>query len=109
MLQVLQDYMLLMILPTSTVLEYSPSCTVITCSDPSNDGDVKAIIEANVELSKLVIQHITLQSFIEWNGLEGIKIMKIYLILMQKLILKMRKCQNCLVLLKTQKMKSTEL
>ncbi len=53
---------------TSTILEYSPSCTVITCSDPSNDGDVKAIIEANVELSKLVIQHITLPIFhrMEW-------------------------------------------
>ena len=53
---------------TSTVLEYSPSCSVITCSDPSNDGDVKAIIEANVELSKLVIQHITLPIFhrMEW-------------------------------------------
>ena len=53
---------------TSTVLEYSPSCSVITCSDPSNDGDVKAIIDANVELSKLVIQHITLPIFhrMEW-------------------------------------------
>ncbi len=53
---------------TSTVLEYSPSCSVITCSDPSNEGDVKAIIEANVELSKLVIQHITLPIFhrMEW-------------------------------------------
>ena len=53
---------------TSTILEYSPSCSVITCSDPSDDGDVKAIIEANVELSKLVIQHITLPIFhrMEW-------------------------------------------
>ena len=34
--------------------------------------------------------------------------MKIYQILMQKLILKMSKYQNCLVLLKTQKMKSIE-
>ena len=53
---------------TSTILEYSPSCSVITCSDPSDDGDVKAIIDANVELSKLVIQHITLPIFhrMEW-------------------------------------------
>jgi len=53
---------------TSTILEYSPSCSVITCSDPSDDGDVKAIIEANVELSKLVIQHITVPIFhrMEW-------------------------------------------
>ena len=41
---------------------------MITCSDPSNDGDVKAIIDANVELSKIVIQHITLPIFhrMEW-------------------------------------------
>ncbi len=53
---------------TSTVIEYSPSCTMITCSDPSDDGNVKGIIDANVELSKLSIQHITLPVFhrMEW-------------------------------------------
>ena len=53
---------------TSTILEYSPSCSIITCSDPSDDRDIKATIEANVELSKLVIQHITLPIFhrMEW-------------------------------------------
>ena len=53
---------------TSTILEYSPSCSIITCSDPSRDGDVKAITEANVELSKLIIQHNTLPIFhrMEW-------------------------------------------
>jgi len=45
---------------TSTILEYSPACSIITCSDPSDDGDVKAIVEANVELSKRIIQNINL-------------------------------------------------
>ena len=53
---------------TSTVIEYSPSCTMITCSDASDDGNVRGIIDANVELSKLSIQHITLPIFhrMEW-------------------------------------------
>ena len=40
----------------------------ITCSDPSNNSDVKAIIEANVELSKRIIKNNTLPIFhrIEW-------------------------------------------
>jgi outer membrane autotransporter protein len=53
---------------TSTILEYSPACSIITCSDPSDDGDVKAIVEANVELSKRIIQNINLPIFhrMEW-------------------------------------------
>ena len=54
---------------TNTIFEYSPACAVtITCSDPSNDNDVKAIIEANVELSKRIIKNNTLPIFhrIEW-------------------------------------------
>ena len=52
---------------TSTILEYSPSCSVITCSDPSYDGDVKAILEATVDLYKIVIQNITLPIIILFN------------------------------------------
>ena len=54
---------------TNTIFEYSPACAVtITCGDPSNDNDVKAIIEANVELSKRIIKNNTLPIFhrIEW-------------------------------------------
>jgi len=54
---------------TNTIFEYSAACAVtITCSDPSNDNDVKAIIEANVELSKRIIKNNTLSIFhrIEW-------------------------------------------
>ena len=53
---------------TSTIIEYSPACSIITCSDPSDDGDVKAIVEANVELSKRIIKNNTLPIFhrIEW-------------------------------------------
>jgi hypothetical protein len=54
---------------TNTIFEYSAACAVtITCGDPSNDNDVKAIVEANVELSKLIIQHNTLPIFhrMEW-------------------------------------------
>jgi outer membrane autotransporter protein len=54
---------------TNTIFEYSPACAVtITCGDPSNDDDVKAIIEANVELSKRIIKNNTLPIFhrIEW-------------------------------------------
>ena len=54
---------------TNTIFEYSPACAVtITCSDPSNNSDVKAIIEANVELSKRIIKNNTLPIFhrTEW-------------------------------------------
>ena len=54
---------------TNTIFEYSPACAgTITCSDPSNNSDVKAIIEANVELSKRIIKNNTLPIFhrIEW-------------------------------------------
>ena len=53
---------------TSTIIEYSPACSIITCSDPINDKDIKAIIEANVELSKRIIKNNTLPIFhrIEW-------------------------------------------
>ena len=41
---------------TNTIFEYSVECSgTITCNDPSSDEDVKAIIEANVELSKRTI------------------------------------------------------
>ena len=53
----------------NTIYEYSVACAVtITCSDPSNNSDVKAIIEANVELSKRIIKNNTLPIFhrIEW-------------------------------------------
>ena len=54
---------------TNIIFEYSPACAVtITCSDPSNNSDVKAIIEANVELSKRIIKNNTLPIFhrTEW-------------------------------------------
>ena len=54
---------------TNTIFEYSAACAVtVTCSDPSNDNDVKAIVEANVELSKRIIQNINLPIFhrMEW-------------------------------------------
>ncbi len=49
--------------------EYEIDCAgTITCSDPSANSDVKAIIEANVEMSKRVIRNNTLPIFhrIEW-------------------------------------------
>ena len=53
----------------NTVYEYSVACAgTITCIDASTDSDVKAIIEANVELSKRIIKNNTLPIFhrIEW-------------------------------------------
>ena len=53
----------------NTIFEYSVACAgTITCSDPSGNSDVKAIIEANVELSKRIIKNNTLPVFhrIEW-------------------------------------------
>ena len=41
----------------NVIYEYDISCAgTITCSDPSGDSDVKALIEANVELSKRIIK-----------------------------------------------------
>ena len=54
---------------TNTIFEYSVACAgTITCVDASNNNDVKAIIEANVELSKRIIKNNTLPIFhrIEW-------------------------------------------
>ena len=54
---------------TNVVYEYNIACSgTITCSDPSDNTDVKAIIEANVELSKRIITHNTKTVFhrIEW-------------------------------------------
>ena len=54
---------------TNTIFEYSVACAgTITCADASSNADVKAIIEANVELSKRIIKHNTLPIFhrIEW-------------------------------------------
>lgn len=54
---------------TNTIFEYSVACAgTITCIDVSNNNDVKAIIEANVELSKRIIKNNTLPIFhrIEW-------------------------------------------
>jgi hypothetical protein len=54
---------------TNTIFEYSVACAgTITCIDASNNYDVKAIIEANVELSKRIIKNNTLPIFhrIEW-------------------------------------------
>ena len=54
---------------TNVVYEYSLSCAgTITCSDPSGNSDIKAIIEANVELSKRIIRNNTLPVFhrTEW-------------------------------------------
>ncbi|MDA9167362.1 autotransporter domain-containing protein [Candidatus Pelagibacter sp.] len=53
----------------NTIFEYSLACAgTITCSDASKNADVKAIIEANVELSKRIIKNNTLPIFhrIEW-------------------------------------------
>ena len=53
----------------NTIFEYSVACAgTITCSDPSGNSDVKAIIEANVELSKRIIRNNTLPVFhrTEW-------------------------------------------
>ena len=53
----------------NTIFEYSISCAgTITCGNPSNDSNVKAIVEAQVELSKRIIKHNTLPVFhrIEW-------------------------------------------
>ena len=53
----------------NVIYEYDLECAgTITCSDPSNNSDVKAIIEANVELSKRIIKNNTLPIFhrIEW-------------------------------------------
>ena len=53
----------------NVIYEYDISCAgTITCSDPSGDSDIKAIIEANVELSKRVIRNNALPVFhrIEW-------------------------------------------
>jgi len=54
---------------TNTIFEYSLACAgTITCADASANDDVKAIIEANVELSKRIIKNNTLPIFhrIEW-------------------------------------------
>lgn len=54
---------------TNTIFEYSVACAgTITCADASANADVKAIIEANVELSKRIIKNNTLPIFhrIEW-------------------------------------------
>ena len=54
---------------TNVVYEYSLACAgTITCIEASSNADVKAIIEANVELSKRIIKHNTLPIFhrIEW-------------------------------------------
>ncbi len=53
----------------NTIFEYSMACAgTITCSDPTNNDDVKAIIQANVELSNRIIRHNTNSIFhrIEW-------------------------------------------
>ena len=53
----------------NTIFEYSLDCAgTITCSDASKNADVKAIIEANVELSKRIIKNNTLPIFhrTEW-------------------------------------------
>ena len=53
----------------NTIYEYSVACAgTITCIDASKNADVKAIIEANVELSKRIIKNNTLPIFhrIEW-------------------------------------------
>ena len=53
----------------NVIYEYDISCAgTITCSDPSANADVKAIIEANAELSKRSIRYNTLPVFhrIEW-------------------------------------------
>ncbi len=52
-----------------TIYEYDVDCAgTIACTDPSANADVKAIIEANVEMSKRIIRNNTLPIFhrIEW-------------------------------------------
>ena len=54
---------------SNKIFEYSLACAgTITCSDASKNADVKAIIAANVELSKRIIKNNTLPIFhrIEW-------------------------------------------
>ena len=54
---------------TNVVYEYSLACAgTITCIDASSNADVKAIIEANVELSKRIIRNNILPVFhrTEW-------------------------------------------
>ena len=54
---------------TDAIHEYDLQCAgTISCTDPSANADVKAIIEANVEMSKRVIRNNTLPIFhrIEW-------------------------------------------
>ncbi len=54
---------------TDKIHEYDLQCAgTISCTDPSANADVKAIIEANVEMSKRVIRNNTLPIFhrIEW-------------------------------------------
>jgi outer membrane autotransporter protein len=54
---------------TDKIHEYDLQCAgTIACTDPSANADVKAIIEANVEMSKRVIRNNTLPIFhrIEW-------------------------------------------
>ena len=54
---------------TNTIYEYSVECAgTITCNDPTNNDDVKAIIQANVEISNRIIRHNTNSIFhrIEW-------------------------------------------
>ena len=59
----------------NVIYEYDLDCAgTITCLDASTNADVKAIIEANVELSKELLETIYFQYFIELNGLEDIKI-----------------------------------
>ena len=65
----------------NTVFEYSVSCAgTITCSNPTNDSDVKAIVEAQVELSKRIIKHNTLPVFhrIEFESYTHLKLPTIY-------------------------------
>ena len=53
----------------NTIYEYSVACAeTITCLDASTNADVKAIIEANVESAKRIIQSNTLPIFhrMEW-------------------------------------------
>ena len=54
---------------TDKIHEYDLQCAgTIACTDPSANADVKAIIEANVEMSKRIIRNNTLPIFhrIEW-------------------------------------------
>ncbi len=54
---------------TNVVYEYNLACSgTITCSDPTTNADAKAIIQAQVELSKRIIKNNTLPIFhrIEW-------------------------------------------